>query len=115
MPAKKAPAKKPAAKKTTRKPNAAFMKPMQPSAALAKVVGESSAPAGPLVFARELREARDLCAPGGEAVISITEKQAREWLPEAAERSFATILARRERACLLRISRPRGGRPGSAP
>jgi 16S rRNA G1207 methylase RsmC len=79
------------------------------------VVGESSAPAGPLVFARELREARDLCAPGGEAVISITEKQAREWLPEAAERTFAPILTRREGACLLRISRPRGGRPGSGP
>jgi len=43
--AKKAAAKKPAAKKATtaRKPNAAFMKPMTPSAALAKVVG-----AGPL-------------------------------------------------------------------
>ncbi|MFL5450996.1 MAG: methyltransferase, partial [Myxococcales bacterium] len=77
------------------------------------VVGESSAPAGPLVFARELREARDLCAPGGEAVIAITEKQGREWLPHAAERTFAAILARREGACLLRISRPRGGRPGS--
>ena len=44
MPAKKAPAKKPAAKKTTRKPNAAFMKPMQPSAALAKVVGDKAIP-----------------------------------------------------------------------
>jgi chromatin remodeling complex protein RSC6 len=43
MPAKKA-AKKPAAKKTTRKPNAAFMKPMQPSAALAKVVGDKAIP-----------------------------------------------------------------------
>jgi chromatin remodeling complex protein RSC6 len=43
MPAKKA-AKKPAAKKTTRKPNAAFMKPMTPSAALAKVVGEKAIP-----------------------------------------------------------------------
>ena len=38
MAAKKA-AKKPAAKKTARKPNAAFMKPMQPSPALAKIVG----------------------------------------------------------------------------
>ena len=43
MPAKKA-AKKPAAKKTTRKPNAAFMKPMTPSAALAKVVGDKPMP-----------------------------------------------------------------------
>jgi 16S rRNA (guanine1207-N2)-methyltransferase len=79
------------------------------------VVGESSAPAGPGVFARELREARDLCAPGGEAVILVTDKQAREWLPRAREGSSAAILARREGACLVRISRPRGGRPGSGP
>ena len=39
--AKKAAAKKPAAK---RKPNAAFMKPMTPSAALAAVVGSMSMP-----------------------------------------------------------------------
>ena len=43
MPAKKA-ARKPAAKKSARKPNAAFMKPLQPSAALAKVVGERPLP-----------------------------------------------------------------------
>jgi len=42
MPAKKA--RKPAAKKSARKPNAAFMKPLQPSAALAKVVGERPLP-----------------------------------------------------------------------
>ena len=44
--AKKAAAKKPAAKKATtaRKPNAAFMKPMTPSAALAKVVGDKPQP-----------------------------------------------------------------------
>ena len=40
-PAKKAAAKKPAAK---RKPNAAFMKPMTPSASLAAVVGNSPMP-----------------------------------------------------------------------
>ena len=39
--AKKAPAKKPAAK---RKPNAAFMKPVQPSATLAAVVGSTPMP-----------------------------------------------------------------------
>jgi upstream activation factor subunit UAF30 len=39
---KKAPAKKKAAAK--RKPNAAFMKPMQPSASLAAVIGGSSMP-----------------------------------------------------------------------
>jgi chromatin remodeling complex protein RSC6 len=49
--AKKAPAKKPAAKKSAakkpaakRKPNAAFMKPMSPSANLAAVVGSSPLP-----------------------------------------------------------------------
>ena len=45
-PAKKAPAKKPAAKKSAakRKPNAAFMKPMMPSAMLAAVVGSMPMP-----------------------------------------------------------------------
>ena len=45
-PAKKAPAKKPAAKKTAakRKPNAAFMKAMTPSAVLAAVVGSMPMP-----------------------------------------------------------------------
>lgn len=42
--AKKAPAKKAAAKKTTRKPNAAFMKPLTPSADLAAVVGANPLP-----------------------------------------------------------------------
>ena len=49
--AKKAPAKKAAAKKapakkakSTRKPNAAFMKPLTPSAALAAVIGSSPMP-----------------------------------------------------------------------
>jgi chromatin remodeling complex protein RSC6 len=43
-PMKKAAAKKPAAKKAKRKPNAAFMKPMNPSATLAAVVGSSPMP-----------------------------------------------------------------------
>jgi chromatin remodeling complex protein RSC6 len=43
MAAKKA-TKKPAAKKTARKPNAAFMKPMTPNAALAAVVGDKAQP-----------------------------------------------------------------------
>jgi chromatin remodeling complex protein RSC6 len=51
-PAKKAPAKKPAAKKAApkkksgvkRKPNAAFMKAMTPTAILAAVVGEKAIP-----------------------------------------------------------------------
>jgi len=44
--AKSAPAKKAAAKKTTakRKPNAAFMKAMTPSAALASIVGNNPLP-----------------------------------------------------------------------
>ena len=43
MAAKKKPAKKPA-KKTARKPNAAFMKPVQPDATLAAVVGDKPVP-----------------------------------------------------------------------
>ena len=43
MAAKKA-TKKPAAKKTARKPNAAFMKPMTPNAALAAVFGDKAQP-----------------------------------------------------------------------
>ncbi|MGA2551151.1 MAG: SWIB/MDM2 domain-containing protein [Burkholderiaceae bacterium] len=43
-PAKKAPAKKAAKAKTTRKPNAAFMKAMTPSAALAAVIGAMPSP-----------------------------------------------------------------------
>jgi chromatin remodeling complex protein RSC6 len=41
---KKAPAKKAAKAKTKRKPNAAFMKPMTPSVALAAVIGASPKP-----------------------------------------------------------------------
>ena len=48
MAAKKKATKKPAAKKkkaaAKRKPNAAFMKPMQPSAALGAVIGSSAQP-----------------------------------------------------------------------
>ena len=43
-PAKNAPAKKAAAKKVARKPNAAFMKPMTPSALLAAVIGATPVP-----------------------------------------------------------------------
>ena len=43
-PAKKAPAKKAAKAKSTRKPNAAFMKAMTPSAALAAVIGATASP-----------------------------------------------------------------------
>ncbi len=42
-PAKKA-AKKPAKKKVARKPNAAFMKPVTPSAILAAVIGDKAVP-----------------------------------------------------------------------
>lgn len=42
--AKKKAAKKPAKKKAKRKPNAAFMKPVQPDAALAAVVGSKAIP-----------------------------------------------------------------------
>ncbi len=42
--AAKKPAKKAAKKKTARKPNAAFMKPLTPSAMLAAVVGDKAIP-----------------------------------------------------------------------
>ena len=42
--AKKAPAKKAKAKAGKRKPNAAFMKPVQPDAVLGAVVGSSPMP-----------------------------------------------------------------------
>ncbi|MBI3509052.1 MAG: SWIB/MDM2 domain-containing protein [Bacteroidetes bacterium] len=42
--AKKAAPKKAAKKKTARKPNAAFMKPLMPSATLAEVVGNKAMP-----------------------------------------------------------------------
>lgn len=44
MAAKKKAAKKPAKKASKRKPSAAFMKPMTPSAALAAVVGAKAMP-----------------------------------------------------------------------
>ena len=44
MAAKKKASKKPAAKKAKRKPNAAFMKPLTPSATLAAIIGGSAAP-----------------------------------------------------------------------
>ncbi len=75
------------------------------------LLGELSAPAGPGVAARELREAADLLAPGGEALILASEKQEREWLPGAAPKGAPlTLLLRREGASVLRISHPRGGR-----
>ncbi len=43
-PAKKAPAKKAAAPKVKRTPNAAFMKAMTPSAALAAIIGDKALP-----------------------------------------------------------------------
>jgi 16S rRNA G1207 methylase RsmC len=73
------------------------------------VTGELSAPAGPAVAARELREALDLLAPGGESLILASEKQERDWLPQAAPKGAAlTVLLRREGASVLRISRSRG-------
>ena len=44
MPAKKKTAAKKTAKKSTRKPSAAFMKPLNPDAALAEIVGSKPLP-----------------------------------------------------------------------
>jgi 16S rRNA (guanine1207-N2)-methyltransferase len=75
---------------------------------LSLVVGELSSPAGPLVAARELQDCADLLAAGAEALILATEKQERDWLPQAAPKKAAlTVLLRRHGACVLRISRPR--------
>ena len=71
------------------------------------VLGEMSAPAGEKVFSRELSEAGALLAPGGEALLLASEKQAREWLPAAAPGGPAVLLGR-QGTCLLRISRPKG-------
>jgi 16S rRNA G1207 methylase RsmC len=71
------------------------------------VLGEASAPAGEAVFARELLEAKRLLAPGGEALVLASEKQAREWLPSAAA-SGAAVLLLRQASCILRIARPKG-------
>ena len=78
-----------------------------PEGGAALVLGETSAPAGEPVFARELLEARDALAPGGEALVLASEKQAREWLPSAGP-SGAAVLLRRGGACVLRIARPKG-------
>lgn len=79
------------------------------AASFGLVAGELSAAAGPAVAARELGEAADLLLPGGEALILASEKQEREWLPQAAPRDVGlTVLLRREGASVLRISRSRG-------
>ncbi|MFL5309755.1 MAG: methyltransferase [Myxococcales bacterium] len=86
---------------------AVFPSEALPEGGAGLVLGEASAPAGEAVFARELLEARRLLAPGGEALVLASEKQAREWLPAAAP-SGASVLLRREGACVLRIARPKG-------
>jgi len=73
------------------------------------VAGELSAPAGRDVAAQELREAAGLLAEGGEALVVLTEKQEREWLPSFAPKNASlTVLLRRGGASVLRIRGPRG-------
>jgi 16S rRNA G1207 methylase RsmC len=73
------------------------------------VAGELSASAGEAVSARELSEAHALLAPGGEALVLLTPRQRREWLPAAVPQgSAATVLLERPHVCVLRLSRPRG-------
>jgi hypothetical protein len=73
------------------------------------VAGELSASAGEAVSARELSEAHALLAPGGEALVLLTPRQRREWLPAAVPPgSAATVLLERPHVCVLRLSRPRG-------
>ena len=79
---------------------------LAPSSA-ALVLGEPSPSAGEAVFARELLEARELLAPGGEALVLASDKQVREWTTVASQ-AGASVLLRREGACVLRLARPRG-------
>ena len=75
----------------------------------ALVLGELSPSAGAAVAARELQETLALLAPGGQALVLLSEKMEREWLPQAIPRGAqAAILLRREGASVLRISRSRG-------
>jgi 16S rRNA G1207 methylase RsmC len=75
----------------------------------ALLLGELSPSAGEAVAKRELQDAADLLAPGGQALVLLSEKMEREWLPKVAPRGASTaILLRREGACVLRISRSRG-------
>jgi 16S rRNA G1207 methylase RsmC len=75
----------------------------------ALLLGELSPSAGEAVAKRELQDAAELLAPGGQALVLLSEKMEREWLPKVAPRGALTaILLRREGACVLRISRSRG-------
>lgn len=73
------------------------------------ILGELSASAGEAVSARELLEAHALLAPGGEALVLLTPRQRREWVPAIVpEGSAAAVLLERPEVCVLRLSRPRG-------
>lgn len=73
-------------------------------------MGELSSSAGAEVAARELRDVHSLLAPGGEALVLLSPRQRREWLPRALPpRSTAVVLLERPQGCVLRLSRPRGG------
>ncbi len=75
----------------------------------ALVLGELSPAAGEAVAARELKEALALLAKGGQALVLLSEKMEREWLPQAVPGGAqASILLRREGASVLRISPSRG-------
>jgi 16S rRNA (guanine1207-N2)-methyltransferase len=83
-----------------------FLTEALPQGRASLVLGESSASAGEPVFARELAEALELLAPGGEALVLASEKQVREW-DTAIVRAGASVLLRREGACVLRLAAPR--------
>jgi 16S rRNA (guanine1207-N2)-methyltransferase len=85
---------------------AVFPSEALPPGRAALVLGESSASAGEPVFARELAEAKALLAPGGEALVLASEKQLREW-DTAIVRAGASVLLRREGACVLRLAAAR--------
>ncbi len=79
-------------------------------ARFALVLGELSPSAGEAVAASELKESLALLAKGGQALVLLSEKMEREWLPQAIPRGAqASILLRRSGASVLRISPFRGG------
>ena len=69
------------------------------------IVGELSSSAGEKVSALELEQAAAGLGPAGQALVLITSRQEREWLPHILPaRAAASVLVRREKFSLLRLA-----------
>ena len=69
------------------------------------IVGELSSSAGQKTSALELAQVAAGLAPGGQALVLITARQEREWLPAIAPaKAAASALVRRENFTLLRLA-----------